>query len=343
MRERFDSYSSNSLFKKIEKKLGINFNKHCQEIRFQIPVGSGSGQVSCFRFHDGLSNFIFDGELKEDWVWEFHCEQSSPLHIFLLLSGRLEEVRPDGKRFSLEPMETLMVVHPGGEVSRSITFKAGERIKVAIMGLRKEQYLSQKGCDIHDLPTNLQLLLSMKNKEVRALFPPDRTTLNTSIIVEEILNCPHNGLMRNCFVDAKTRELLLMSLQRSDTDFVDPDEVAFLKNIDLGKIMKARHLLVKDLRNAPTIEELSKLVGLNRQKLKVDFKATFGKTIFQYLSEERMSTAKSMFMNSPTTIQRVAAEVGYENTSHFSRRFREHFGLLPSKFLAMIWRKGQEN
>lgn len=343
MREQFDSYKTSTLFKTIEKNLGVNCDRDCQELKFSIPSSAGSGKVSYFQYHDGLSNFLFDGQLKTDWQWEFQCADASPLYIFFLLSGRLEDVRQDGSRFPLEPMETLMVVRPGGPDSRSIVFKAGEHIKVSVVALKKEKFLTQKCCGLDDLPTNLQLLLSMKDKEVQSLFPPDRTTLDTSLIVEEILGCEHKGLMRNCFVEAKTRELLLISFERSGSDFVELDKVPFLKNVDLGKILQARHLLIKDLKNAPTIEELSRMVGVNRQKLKVDFKASFGKTIFQYLREERMHTAKSMLMNARVTIQEVASAVGYESTSHFSRRFKEQFGILPSKFSAIFWRKGQEN
>lgn len=342
MQERFDSYSTHSLFQ-VLKKRGIDLNKDCQETRFSIPPGAGTGEVNYFQFCDGLSNFIFNGKLETDWEWEFRCERTSPLYIFFLLSGRLEDVRPGHEPFQLEPMQTLMVVHPGGASKRSIVFKAGEPIKVSVIALRKNEYLARKGCKEEELPTSLQLFLSMKYKEVKALFPPDRITLDTSLIVQEILGCPHKGLMRNCFVEAKTRELLLRSLERNGSEFLQPEDVAFLKNADLEKLITARQILKNDLRNAPTIEELSKRVGLNRQKLKVGFKATFGKTIFQFLREERMTMAKSLLMNSRTTVQQVAAEVGYENASHFSRRFQEQFGILPGKFSAMYWRKGQEN
>lgn len=344
MRANFNSYSTSCLFKRVGKELGVSLNTNCQETRFSIPAGAGEGTVSHFRFSDGLSNFVFDGKLKQDWVWEFQCDDTSPLYIFFLLNGNLADIRPnDERQFELEPMQTLIVVEPGGNAARSIVFKAGERIKVSVVSIRKDEFLQHKGCGLTDLPPELQLLLSVKNKEVRALFPPDRTSLDTSIIVQEIIDCPHQGLMRNCFVEAKTRELLWLSLKRKGADTLDPASAMYLKSIALKEILKARSILVENLKDAPTIEELAKQVGLNRQRLKVDFKATFGKTIYQYLREERMKTAKSLLMKKRTTVQEVAAAVGYENASHFSRRFYEQFGILPSKFSAMIWRKGQDN
>lgn len=342
MQASFNSYSTPDLFEKVGKKLGVQFDVNCQETRFDIPALAGEGEVSHFSFHDGLSSFIFNGKLRQDWQWEFAVDKHSPFYIFFPLSGQLEDLREDGEKFNLEPMQTLMVVQPGGS-RRSIVFKAGDPIKVAILSIRKEVYLAQKGCGLEDLPEQLRLLMSMSDHEIMSLFPPDRTTLRTSILVQEILDCPYQGLMRNCFVEAKSRELLLLSLGRNNGDIIRREEIGFLKNIDFGKIVQAHKILVSDLKNAPTIEELSRQVGLNRQKLKVDFKNTFGKTIYQYLRKERMLAAKGLLMKKRMKIQAVAAEVGYENPSHFSRRFQEEFGILPSKFAAMIWREDQEN
>ena len=324
--------------------MGVDLHTNCQEIHFSIPEGAGEGEVAHFRFQDGLSNFIFDGQLKKDWQWEFSCEHRSPLYFFFLQSGVIEDVREGNeKKFELHPMQTLMVMHPGDAARRSIVFKAGERIKVSILSIRREIFLGAKGCGIEDLPTTLQWALSMSNKEFRALFPPDRITLETATIVQEIIDCPYTGLMRNCFIEAQSRRLLLAGLKRSNMEFIDPSGVAVLEKVDLKRIMKARSILQSNLQKAPTIEELSRQIGLNRQKLKVDFKATFGKTIYQFLREERMNAAKGLLMEKNCSVQEVAAAVGYENTSHFSRRFQEQFGILPSKFSTMIWRNGQEN
>ena len=82
---------------------------------------------------------------------------------------------------------------------------------------------------------------------------------------------------------------------------------------------------------------------MNQQKLKQGFKLLFDKTIYQYLLEHRMKAAKEMMFRQKYPISEVAQAVGYCNASHFARRFKEQFGVLPSRYVSMIWRDGQEN
>lgn len=345
MRANFKCYSTSAMWKKMVDELGVDIDNDCQETRFNLPSEIGQGSISYFKFEDGLSLFLFNGEVHNDWEWQFQCERTSPFYTFFLLSGQLEDVKynDDGeKQFQLNPMETLMVVQPGGS-SRSIVFKSGEWIKVAVLCLKREEFLNHKRCGLDGLPDGIQLLLSIDDDEVKALFPPSYSTADTAAIVQQILNCEYEGLMRNCFVEAKSRELLVKGLQLTSMQFIDPEKIEKLEKVKMDKITLARDLLVKDLVNAPTIEELARMVGLNRQRLKTDFKMLYRKTIYQYLREKRLSTARKLLLNRNISIQEVAGMVGYENPSHFSRRFKEQFGMLPSQFIASEKEKVENN
>jgi len=46
----------------------------------------------------------------------------------------------------------------------------------------------------------------------------------------------------------------------------------------------------------------------------------------------RMEKAKSLLENPEITISEIANRVGYVNTSHFARAFRNECGLNPSDF-----------
>jgi AraC-like DNA-binding protein len=81
---------------------------------------------------------------------------------------------------------------------------------------------------------------------------------------------------------------------------------------------------------------LAARVGLSRRRLDEIFVKNFGRPIAAYIWERRLERAKDMLHDDSCmsqTITEIAFSVGFENTSHFSRAFKNRFGTAPS-----IWR-----
>jgi AraC-like DNA-binding protein len=85
-----------------------------------------------------------------------------------------------------------------------------------------------------------------------------------------------------------------------------------------------------------TIEDLAKMVGLNRKKLKYGFKTTYGMTINQYEIHLKMQKAIDLMFNSHNTLSQIAVRVGYKNIMAFSSAFKKVHGLPPR-----TWRNQQ--
>lgn len=343
MRTNFKNYDSVDLLETVENDLGVNLNTSCQRTEFPLSNKIGNGAITIYHFKDGLALFLFNGTLKQDWEWVFNCEEDSPVFIFFSLSGVIEDATKGKKeKFVLKPLDTLAVVHPGG-TRRSMIFKKKEPISLAVLRLDFKNYFENKACSINDLPQKMQVLLSLSGEEIKCLMKPNRTTPEAVQLIKEMMDCPYQGLVRTCLVEAKARQFLALIMQRMEDESMKTHECERLDSVDYQRIQRAKEILTIDLSNPPTILELSKKVGMNRQKLKQDFKLVFDKTIYQYLVSERMDAAKEIMMKQPTPVLLVAKMVGYENASHFAKRFKEQFGLLPSEFLSMVWSNVQDN
>jgi AraC family transcriptional regulator len=95
------------------------------------------------------------------------------------------------------------------------------------------------------------------------------------------------------------------------------------------QLLVAKDYLLHDLSAAPTIAELSRVVGLNQCKLKKGFKSLFGTSIYAHFQEERMHKAMQLLKSNNVT--ETAMVMGYSNFSHFSTAFRKQFGMLPKE------------
>ena len=99
---------------------------------------------------------------------------------------------------------------------------------------------------------------------------------------------------------------------------------------DRKKLLEAKELLTARIDNPPTLSELSKLVSLNEYKLKKGFKELNGTTVFGYIKHIRMNLAKTLLLETTKTAKEIAYETGYGSPQHFSKAFKEQFGIAPN-------------
>ncbi len=104
-----------------------------------------------------------------------------------------------------------------------------------------------------------------------------------------------------------------------------------IKTIEREKLNLAKDILLQNIDNPPSLNDISKEIGLNTFKLKKEFKAFFGVPVFKYLQNERLTVAHNMIRNQEMTVQEAAWHVGYDSLSSFSNAFDKKFGYRPSQ------------
>ena len=63
------------------------------------------------------------------------------------------------------------------------------------------------------------------------------------------------------------------------------------------------------------------------------FKNQTGKTVSEYINEQRVSKVKSLLLEENSSIANCALSVGFENVNYFNRVFKKNTGLSPSEFI----------
>lgn len=151
------------------------------------------------------------------------------------------------------------------------------------------------------------------------------------LLIHEILTCPYSGGLKKIFLLSKSMELMVLqaeSLQSMQT----PHKKADLKKGDLDKLYFARDYISKRLDMPPSLSELSKIAGLNEYKLKRGFKDVFNTTVFGYISDCRLTSARATLVENQKSVSEIAYELGYSSPQHFSNAFKKKFGVIPTMF-----------
>jgi AraC-like DNA-binding protein len=78
-----------------------------------------------------------------------------------------------------------------------------------------------------------------------------------------------------------------------------------------------------------SLQDFAKLSARSLSAFKRDFHRIFNTTPGKWLMEKRLNHARHLLTNLGKTVSEAAFESGFENNSHFSRAFRQRFGVTP--------------
>ena len=100
---------------------------------------------------------------------------------------------------------------------------------------------------------------------------------------------------------------------------------------DIQIIRDVHDLIINNLdRDLPRLKDLALDMGTNEYKLKYGFKQLYGTTVFRFLIQERLRQAKTLIQHSNLTIKQIVQMTGFKSKTHFSRAFKEKYGVSPS-------------
>lgn len=208
---------------------------------------------------------------------------------------------------------------PPGVTYSSVCIQIGEsRLKEWVMG--DESRLPQDFCDI---------LFRDKPQPENSRFLSGLTPAMLCAAIAA-LKVNRDGSIDQHFLRAKADELLCLKLfQLMEQNVLC--STAQLSAKDRQNIFTARELLIRNMETPPTIDQLSRQVGINTLKLKQGFKREFGTTVYNYLRHYRMQKAVDLLQRDKKGVAETAYAVGYSNVSHFIDAFKKSYGITPGK------------
>lgn len=102
------------------------------------------------------------------------------------------------------------------------------------------------------------------------------------------------------------------------------------QNKGLTKIDEVALYIEKYYMNKLTLDTLANVACFSVSKLCHDFKNKFNCSVFQYISDIRLTNARYILMSSPRTpVQEVANSCGFDDVSYFCRAYKNKFKKTP--------------
>lgn len=147
-------------------------------------------------------------------------------------------------------------------------------------------------------------------------------------------------LSEECATDYPGRELIIERLleamlvealrwRRSGAAAASEGLLRGLGDPAIARALQAMH---GDVSANWTVTRLAGIAGMSRSSFSARFSELLGCAPIEYLTRWRMAIAKTALASGAKTLDRIAAEIGYESASAFSTAFRKRLGCPPGQF-----------
>ena len=103
-------------------------------------------------------------------------------------------------------------------------------------------------------------------------------------------------------------------------------------SMNLRVINKACEYIVNNCKRNISLDEVAQTVHLSPFYFSRLFKQGKGYNFVDFVTKVRIDKAKQLLQNPEFTAVRIAAEVGYQDASYFSRVFRQATGMTPNQY-----------
>ena len=222
-------------------------------------------------------------------------------HLVFLFKGEMTYI-VDGTPYTLTENDAILLP-PGSIRERE---KGTAPSKYIIYNFRTYENDPLKDLDIllkNAVTPNIKKLLTLYPYSYNTNTSKEKTEVNKTVaIIYNILNC-----------------ILLELLDSNRYDIRNPH------------VLNAINYINDHITSPLSLNEVSEAIHISKEYTAKIFKEETGKTVSEYINEQKMNIAKDMLSSNEVSLRDTALALGYENYSYFSRVFKKHFNSSPAK------------
>lgn len=290
------------------------------------------GEGHYHKIEEGLWIIMSNVEIKKDLSFKLYYEKDLPADyhcLTLYLNRGSQSIKMPKVQMDIDNQDRSWTLFKAGAICLNSHFKGQQSIFLSL-------YFSKQW-----VRNNMEAGGALKNEFLEEFFKSEEGHLLMpnllenkkevyQHIVDSILDKDDNGVKNLLLLKSRTYEILASFVDSlgKETFTVVTQSVS---ERDKRRVLTAQHLLNNAIFDKfPTIAEISKYVGTSETKIKADFKALNGVSMYQYYSQKQMTYAHELLKKQDISIKEVALSLGYSNQSKFAQAYKKQYGYLPS-------------
>ncbi|CAM4137440.1 AraC family transcriptional regulator [Pseudoalteromonas ostreae] len=277
-------------------------------IENKITFASDNAELSIYdTYQDAQKVALHSSEL-------LFCGMISGKKVMHVADSNYHEEFLPQQSFVLAPEQGVLIDFPEASMQQPTTCLAIEisrdKISQVADALNMQQQISS-GDFFHYIP---KLVHTQHNQQTQQLL-------------ERMIGLfSENEQDRHYLIDLSVNELITRLLQQQSRDLM----LANCQQTIVCPLTDALHFIKEHLNQTLDIDTLCKIACMSRSKFYQQFKLAFGQSPAMWQQQLRLKRSRQL-LQSGQQISQVCYDLGFTNPSHFSRLFKQKFGISPKQ------------
>lgn len=155
--------------------------------------------------------------------------------------------------------------------------------------------------------------------------------LGSDYVLVKPFNSSELRIISNHLVSQKA--LLRDKYAKTGTELSTNTPMAKISKADKEFINKLVEVILAQMsKDAIDMEHIAAALSLSRKQLRTKVMAITGLTPVAYVLQVRLNCARRMIANEDTSLTTIASKCGFQNLSHFSKAFKQQYGVSPQQY-----------
>ena len=318
--------------KRVATTHNANIEHDCNENIISIDNERYKLNINAWSYPIGINFILVQMESMEDYYLKLHDNiTEAPLIMAFVQQGSVDDEQNGEVVFSLETGHSSISAAKSG-TERYLKVAKNQKQQFVLAAIDRSKYLNFVNCALEELQPEIKKVIEdVRGEQSFFLNMPYPASLAKEI--SSAFSDQSKDLIRFSNMEAYAQRMIANQIEIYEKGAL-VSRVFTPPSNNLELMVKANQLLISDLSNPPSIPELAKTLGINRQKLKVNYKQFHGMTIMRHLRQFRMQKAYELLVTGNYSVAQVAELTGYTSRSHFAKRFRENFNQNPREVMS---------
>jgi len=310
--------NADTLYETIKNKNGIHTEIGNADIAFQNSDSDITYTRWDIEFHKDIDAGKKDNSGCDEVQIIFNLNQDIEWNV-----GNKE----DAKVFMNVPMKKGEVcIYRNNDTPTSMYYKSGInfRFKSLQMPTKRFKILLENHFKKEEIETIEEIVYKRVAKT--------RITSDMYRILSEIDSADRYKEFKGVFLEAKMTELTAKVLFEIMYHSDDARSAIIINDMDSKAVEKLRENIQLEPYRDYNAVEVSRDLSMSVSKLNRIFRDMYATSLHAYVQEMRLEYAAELLISKDYNITEVAIRSGYDNMSHFAKKFKERFGITPKKF-----------
>lgn len=279
------------------------------------------------QIEDGFLILKFQNETNEN-QWVIREIDSSFIQFHFCIKGAVKFSFNNGSyAINLSEENSLLLYNPQRDLPMNLEMEKDSWLITVLISIKKFHSLFSKEASY--IP-----FLGEGNRE-KKYYTDAVISPSMAVVLNQIMNYSLHPSIKLLYFKGKAYELLSLYFNRPED--VNIEQCPFLVDEEnVLKIKKAKEIIIAKMAEPPTLQELSKEIGLPLKKLKDGFKQIYGEPVYAFLFDYKMEVARKLLASGSHNVNEVGLKVGYSTASHFIAAFKKKFGTTPKKYVMSL-------